>query len=309
MQPKVILQLKNLNIGYKKALVSNIDAELKTGEIVLLMGNNGEGKTTLFKTLLKQISPLAGNIEVLGESLEKIPIKQLAKYISVVFSKAYIPQNFTTYDLISLGKYIHYPYYFSLDSKDKKSIEEIISTLNLEPFKNTPLHQLSDGNLQKAFIGRALAQDTPILILDEPTTHLDLNNRKMILNLLQNIARRQQKAILFSSHDIFGASEVADNIWHIQNNKMSCGLAEDLLLQYISKNEKPSSLPFSSADISAPELEKKLFLNAISKAKFIQFPPVKISYSESEWKVITSSEQMSFSNIEETIKALKSLKY
>ena len=207
------LELKNLAIGYRESLILSIDAELSLGEVCLLVGNNGIGKTTLMRTILGQIPPMEGQV-----SPEQIP-----KWISMVFSKTQVPENYTVMDLVSLGKYIHYPYYFKLNSDDLQEVEEIIDSLNLTSYKDFPLKKLSDGNLQKAFIGRALAQNTPMIILDEPTTYLDEENKMMILNLLKKLAKEKNKAILFSSHDWRLAKDFSDKIWWLKDHRLKTG--------------------------------------------------------------------------------------
>ncbi len=117
MQSEVILKLEHLDIGYQRALVKDICAELKLGEVCLLMGNNGQGKTTLIKSILGENKLLNGDILLAEKSINTLSALQIAKKISVVFSKATIPNGFTVKDLVSLGKYIHYPYYFSLNKK------------------------------------------------------------------------------------------------------------------------------------------------------------------------------------------------
>lgn len=306
MSHNIVLHIKDASIGYKKALVSNINAELKSGEICLLMGNNGQGKTTLIKSILGQLNLLSGEIEIAGTNLNRLTPKEIAQNISIVFSKATTPVNFTVKDLISLGKYVHYPYYFSLNEKDIQDIESIINRLNLTELQNTKLVHLSDGNLQKAFIGRALAQNTPIIILDEPTTHLDEDNRKIILNLLKEIAKKEDKAILFSSHDIFGASEVADTIWKIENHQMQSGLAEDILYQHLQKTQKESAENSSFPTINAPELEKHLLENAISKQVHKNCSEIHIFFENNSWIVKSETRNNKFSSISEVVNWLNS---
>ena len=170
------LELKNLAIGYREPLILSIDAELSLGEVCLLVGNNGIGKTTLMRTILGQIPPMEGQVWIKETEIKSVSPEQIPKWISMVFSKTQVPENYTVMDLVSLGKYIHYPHYFKLNSNDLQEVEEIIDNLNLTSYKDFPLKKLSDGNLQKAFIGRALAQNTPMIILDEPTTYLDEEN-------------------------------------------------------------------------------------------------------------------------------------
>lgn len=236
----MFLELNKVNIGYKNPLIHCISNGLNLGEVCLLMGNNGIGKTTLIKSLLNQIPVLEGEILLNGENVSSLSAQQIAEKVAVVFSKAEIPTNYTTYDLISLGKYIHYPYYMSLNQKDKEEIENILQLLSLEKYRDTLLSEPSDGNLQKAFIGRALAQDSPMIILDEPTTHLDENNKIKILKILRELAKNQGKAILFSSHDWRLARYFVDKIWYIKNEKLYAGLTDDIIAQHKELQENPN---------------------------------------------------------------------
>ena len=213
----MFLEIKNTNIGYQKPLISEVNTSLDFGDVCLLIGNNGVGKTTLIKSILNQIPTLKGDIFINKKSNKKLSDKEIAEQIAVVFSKAQIPANYTTEDLISLGKFIHLPYYYKLEKEHLEDVNNIISQLKLEEYRTTLLQKLSDGNLQKAFIGRALAQNSPMIILDEPTTHLDEENKIIILKLLRDLAKNHNKIILFSSHDWRLAKEFADKIWFIND--------------------------------------------------------------------------------------------
>ena len=214
------LELDSVEVGFSEPLISEINANLSLGEVCLLIGNNGTGKTSLMKTILGLSLTRKGSVWVQGESIKNLKSSDIAKRISVVFSKSHLPINYTLVDLLSMGKYIHHPYYFKLDIQDIEEIERVIQMLNLDKYRKYPLNKLSDGNLQKAFIGRALVQDSPMIILDEPTTYLDEETKIMILDLLRSLAKEQNKAILFSSHDWRLAGHFADQIWLIKDKKM-----------------------------------------------------------------------------------------
>lgn len=301
---KTILSLQKVSIGYSQPLVSDIEATLQRGEICLLIGNNGQGKTTLFKSILGQLPVLKGSIFIDNQNLQKITPKRIAKQISVVFSKGNIPVNYTVRDLVSLGKYIHYPYYFKLSKNDEKNIEQIIDRLDLTIYLKTPLVHLSDGNLQKAFIGRALAQNTPVIILDEPTTHLDEDNKKSLLKLLRSLAKDDHKTILFSSHDIYGASEVADTIWAIQDGRLKPGLAEDMLLEHIRSSKPHSTAENLFPTITAPDLEKQLLKNALSKNLTRYLSSYQITFHNHLWLCRLNNKEDQFSSISQLIKFL-----
>jgi len=284
----MFLQLKNTTIGYQTPLIEGVETDLDLGNICLLIGNNGVGKTTLIKSILHQISILEGDIFLAGKNIKKLSNKEIAEQIAVVFSKSSIPANYTLTDLISLGKYIHYPYYFELNDSDKLHVDEIIESLNLTQYRNFALHQLSDGNLQKAFIGRALAQNSPMIILDEPTTHLDEENKIVILKLLRNLAKDQNKLILFSSHDWRLSKEFADKMWIIHNQELDAGITEDILLkhdellnpQLFNFNEE-----FSPPHILAPTLEKEMLYSFLQKNFGNDLSNLKFEFKNGFWEI------------------------
>lgn len=264
----MFLKLINTTIGYKIPLIKGVETSLQLGDICLLIGNNGVGKTTLIKSILNQISVLKGEILLEEKNLKTLSNKEIAEQIAVVFSKAPLPDNYTLLDLISLGKYIHYPYYFELKGSDKKEIDDIIESLNLTQYRNFYLHQLSDGNLQKAYIGRALAQNSPMIILDEPTTHLDEKNKITILKLLRDLAKNHNKLILFSSHDWRLSKEFADKMWIIDNEKLESGITEDILLKHndlLNPQLFNINFNFIPPKITAPTLEKEMLYSFLQK--------------------------------------------
>ena len=304
----MFLELKNTNIGYKTPLIKGVEASLKLGEVCLLIGNNGIGKTTLIKTILQQIPLLSGEIFINKKNSKTLSTKEIAEQIAVVFSKSQIPANYTVYDLISLGKYIHYPYYFELNTSDKQEVEEIIETLGLSSYRDFQLQNLSDGNLQKAFIGRVLAQNSPMIILDEPTTHLDETNKIIILKLLRNLAENHNKLVLFSSHDWRLAKEFSDKIWYVKNEKLHSGISEDIL---ISNPELSSPQLFNihpefvSPTISAPHFEKELLYSFLQKKYKKDLSNFKFQYRDTFWEVSSKHFQENANNFEEITELLK----
>lgn len=304
------LQLNAVDIGYQKTLVSSIQAGLDFGDVCLLIGNNGVGKTTLIKSILHHIPTLKGEIQIQGKSQKKHSIKEIAKQIAVVFSKANIPAHYTTFDLISLGKFIHLPFYYQLKRTDEEEINSIIAQLQLEEFKHTLLTNLSDGNLQKAYIGRALAQNSPMIILDEPTTHLDEENKVMILKLLRNLAKNHNKIILFSSHDWRLAKEFADNIWLIHDGQFQEGLAEDILLKNdLLTHPRLFTLSdnFVSPIIEAPFLEKEMLYSGLQKNFKIDLSSFKIILEEKIWVLHFENVCKKCHSVEELINSIKTL--
>ncbi len=307
----MFLELKNTTIGYSTPLINGVKTGLNLGEICLLIGNNGVGKTTLIKSILKQTSVLDGEILIDGKNVESMSNDIIAKRVAIVFSKSPLPGNYTVRDLISLGKFIHYPFYFELNNTDQSEVNDIIEMLNLCQYKDFQLSELSDGNLQKAFIGRALAQNSPMIILDEPTTHLDEENKIMILKLLRNLAKRQNKLILFSSHDWRLAKEFADKIWLINSEKLEAGITEEILLQH-DELLNPHIFEFGSGFVAppifAPELHKEMLYSFLQKNHPKNLSSLKFEFNSGIWMIYSSTIQQkctSFAEIDQFLKNLR----
>lgn len=304
------LQIKQANIGYSKTLISDANTHLNLGDVCLLIGNNGVGKTTLIKSVLHQIPLLGGNISINNINVKNLSVKEVAENIAVVFSKSVVPQNYTVEDLISLGKYIYYPYYFELKKEDRHEVSTIIKELELEQYRHTLLKNLSDGNLQKAFIGRALTQNSPVIILDEPTTHLDEKNKIIILKTLRKLAKEQNKLILFSSHDWRLAKEFADKIWYVKDSCLYSGIVEDVLLQHeeltntslFQVNEK-----FVAPKISAPAIQKEMLYSLLQKNFQKDFSSFNFEFQDSFWVISYEDSKYRCESFEEIVNSIKNI--
>lgn len=284
----MFLQLKNINIGYNTPLIEGVETALHLGEVCLLIGNNGVGKTTLIKSILNQIPLLKGEIILNKKNIKNLSPKEIAEQIAVVFSKSQIPANYTIEDLIALGKYIHYPYYFELNQSDKQEVTGIIESLNLKQYQHLTLNKLSDGNLQKAFIGRAFAQNSPMIILDEPTTHLDEENKIIILKLLRDFAKKHKKLILFSSHDWRLAKEFADKIWYVKDKKLFAGITEDILANHpelTHPNLFHFNENFEAPQIFAPQIQKEMLYSVLQKNFNKNLFGLKFNYNNGFWEI------------------------
>jgi iron complex transport system ATP-binding protein len=304
------LQINQANIGYNKSLISNINTNLNLGEVCLLIGNNGVGKTTLIKSILHQIPVLGGEIFINNKNVKNLSVKEIAENIAVVFSKSVIPQNYTVEDLISLGKYIYYPFYFELKKEDREEVSEIITALDLDQYKHTLLRNLSDGNLQKAFIGRALTQNSPIIILDEPTTHLDEKNKIIILKTLRKLAQEQNKLILFSSHDWRLAKEFADKIWYVKDSQLYSGMVEDVLLQH-DELMNPSLFQmnenFVAPKIIAPDFYKEMLYSLLQKNINKDLSSFNFEFQNDFWLISNDSIKQQCESFEEIINFVKTI--
>lgn len=229
MSEDVLLSVKNLNIGYaaghrNNVLFENLDVQLKAGELVCFMGPNGAGKSTLIRTLAGLQKPLRP-LPLSFDRMETDP-----KNISVVLTDRLNAVNMTVEELITFGRYPYLDWNIKLNHEDKNVIERAIECTHIQHLRSKKIFELSDGQLQMAMIARALAQDTPIILLDEPTAHLDLNNRVEIMNLLRNLSRKENKAILVATHELDLALQTADVIWLASEKKIKTGVPEDLVL-------------------------------------------------------------------------------
>jgi iron complex transport system ATP-binding protein len=193
-------------------VVSDISFELNKGELCAIVGINGAGKSTLLRTLGKVQEKLSGNIHLDDKDLESYTSLDLAAQLSVVLTEPIASKNLTVAELLALGRLPYTNWLGALSQQDKTQIDNCLQQLDLITLQNKQCHELSDGQLQRVLIARAMVQDTPIILLDEPTTHLDLYHKVQILKLLQKLAKEHQKTILFTTHEIDLAIQLCDKI-------------------------------------------------------------------------------------------------
>jgi len=219
-----LLSTQDLSIGYSgNILLSGLNLALRPGQLVCFMGPNGVGKSTLIRTLAGLQQPRAGAIRL---SLSEAPSP-----ISVVLTDRFNAVYMTVSELVAFGRYPYIGWNLKLSYDDKEIINRALQQVKMYSLADKKLHELSDGQMQLAMIARALAQDTSIILLDEPTAHLDLNNRLEIMNLLREVSHSLNKAILIATHELDLALQTADEIWLAGNdNQLLTGIPEDLIL-------------------------------------------------------------------------------
>jgi iron complex transport system ATP-binding protein len=227
--------LKSLTVGYRskkdqKILLEGISTRLFAGEITALMGSNGSGKSTLLRTLTGFQQPLSGEVLLNDRNISYFSMRERARFISFVSTEPVRVGNMTVFDLVGLGRYLYSGWWGNLTDEDLKMIDHCLDLTGMKGFENRQLNSLSDGERQRAMIARALAQDTPVMVLDEPTAFLDVRNKYEIIHLLRELAREQQKSVIFSTHDFSISLGMADKIWLITEKKLCEGAPEDLAL-------------------------------------------------------------------------------
>ncbi|WP_304608117.1 ABC transporter ATP-binding protein [Lentiprolixibacter aurantiacus] len=185
---------------------------IKCGELTAIVGANGIGKSTLLRTLGRIQPALNGSILLDEKPVSENTVRELSRKIGVVLTEPLSSRNITVTELIALGRQPYTNWIGSLSAVDLGRVREVITLMGLEPLKNKKCFELSDGQLQKALIGRALAQDTDLLLLDEPTTHLDLYHKAQILKTLQGVAHNSNKIIVFTTHELDLAIQLCDRM-------------------------------------------------------------------------------------------------
>jgi iron complex transport system ATP-binding protein len=232
----VILQGKEVAVGYRKGktvqwIAEKISFSLKAGQLTCLLGPNGVGKSTLIKAILGQNLPVKGEMLYRGEAIQNLDARTMARKVSVVLTDRISPGNLTVRQLVGLGRIPFTNWLGTFAEEDKRVIELAIESTKIGYLADKKVAEISDGQLQKTMIARALAQDGELMILDEPTAHLDLVNRMEIMQLLREIAHTRRKAILVVTHDLDIAVETADEFWLMPcGGALVSGAPEDLIL-------------------------------------------------------------------------------
>lgn len=233
-----LIRVKDLSVGYdKKVVLKNLDLEIPWGKLTCLLGPNGSGKSTLIRSLATIQKPLGGSVSIEERNIQEIPKKELATKLSLVLTSSLVPGNMTVYSLVSTGRFPYTGLLGKLSQKDEEVVKEALELAGALQFADRHVGELSDGERQKVMIARALAQDTPIIFLDEPTAHLDPPNRLEIFNLLERLSSEHQKTILVSTHEIDLALTHADRLWLVSDKQtIQAGLPEDLVLNGALEN-------------------------------------------------------------------------
>jgi iron complex transport system ATP-binding protein len=232
----ILLTTNQLVVGYqerrtKLRILEGVNIELKKGELVCLMGQNGIGKSTLLRTLSGVQPPIDGEVKIDGKSIHQLSRIDRAKRISLVLTERLNAGNLTVEDVVVMGRYPFVGLDIRLSDHDKNIIDKSIDLVGIKNLLEQQVNKLSDGQLQKVMITRALVQDGDIIILDEPTAHLDLNNRVSIMRLLKSLTKNTNKVILMATHELDLALQTADRLLLVKSDgTMVEGIPEDLVL-------------------------------------------------------------------------------
>lgn len=236
MSQKQIVEISQLTTGYRASssehIVSrDIDLQANSGELIMLMGPNGSGKSTLMQTIAGLIRPLVGEVCIAGHPVRQIKDRERAKLMSLVLTDRIEHTSLTVWDIVTTGRYPYLGQRGKLHQADIEILQRSLETCRLASMAQRCFSELSDGEKQRVMIARALAQETPLMLLDEPTAHLDLPSRLEVLTMLRQLARDLDKSILVSTHELDLAIQWADGIWLFDTaGGITSGAPEELIL-------------------------------------------------------------------------------
>lgn len=218
-----MIELKDVTAGYGGRMVlRGVSACLCAGELVTLIGANGAGKSTLLKVMSGDLPAMNGAVTVNGEPVGAIPRGRLCRMVGVVNTDRVEADSLTVEEVVGMGRYPYTGFFGMLGADDRLIVDAALADTGMSAFARRDISSLSDGERQKAMIARVLAQQTDVIFLDEPTAFLDVASRVEVLALLRGLARRHNKAILLSSHDIASALELSDKVWLLPGDGTLC---------------------------------------------------------------------------------------
>jgi iron complex transport system ATP-binding protein len=249
-----ILSVESLEIGYvsgkkKNVLLPPLNASACEGELIAIIGRNGIGKSTLLRTLAGIQQNLGGDVYYYGKNIKDYSRSVLALKVGYISTEAVRVANMSVYDLVSIGRFPYTNWMGKINADDHTIIMEALEMTGMSSFCNKYISELSDGERQKAMIARILAQDTGLMIMDEPTAFLDIGSKYEILHLMHQLTRNSGKTIIFSTHDMQSAVSQSDKIWLLLDKQLKEGAPEDLMIEGAFDNLFESShVRFNSAD-------------------------------------------------------------
>ena len=206
------MKIESLSAGYRgKAVVQSVNLEIKKGEIISFIGPNGAGKSTLLKTLYRELSPVAGAVFVDGADVSKMPLKELARKMSIVTTDRIKPEHMTCREVVMAGRLPYTDGFGVLGKEDRQAAEDAIALMKIEGFADKQFNNLSDGQKQRTLIARAIAQSPEYLVMDEPTSYLDIRYRMELMEVLEGLAKKGV-TIVMSIHELELAVSVSDRL-------------------------------------------------------------------------------------------------
>ncbi len=253
-------QTDQLQAGYDhKTILQGISLEIPSNKISVIIGANACGKSTLLKTMARLLKPSAGNVLLDGGPISKLPSKQLARVLGMLPQSPIVPEGITVADLVGRGRFPHQSLLSGWTAQDYEAVAEAMETMNITELANRHIDELSGGQRQRVWIAMALAQQTDILFLDEPTTFLDITYQVEILDLLTDLNRKYGTTIVMVLHDINLSARYADYIFALRNGELICEgppeqvITEDTMLQIFNMDCLVIEDPVSGSPFTIPK--------------------------------------------------------
>jgi iron complex transport system ATP-binding protein len=322
-----VLSLDSLKIGYGSGkslniLLPPINAYAYKGELIAVIGKNGIGKSTLLRTLAGLQPSLGGNVLIYGKDIKEFSKINLAHKIGYISTEVVRVSNMRVYDLVALGRFPHTNWTGKINSEDNDVIIDSIEKAGILKLCKRPVTELSDGERQRAMIARVLAQDTGILVMDEPTAFLDIRSKYEIVHLMHNLSEKRGKTIIFSTHDLNTAISHSDKIWLTLDDKLKDGAPEDLMIEgafahlfddsSVRFNVEDGSFTFRSEHkgkiyVEGEGIKKQWTEKAINRAGYsvseiLENPIIKVNSGDlKKWQLITNKTSEEFSSIYELV--------
>lgn len=224
--------LEQLSVGYdKKTVLENANLKLEKGEILSLIGPNGVGKTTILKSIIKQLTPQTGSISLMDNSVWKMSDKELSKSMSVVLTTPLKTEMMTVLDVVETGRYPYTGTFGRLSDEDRKIVNRVMELIQVTELANLDFTKISDGQKQRVMLARALAQEPEILVLDEPTSYLDIKNKMEFLSILKKLSREQGLTVIMSLHEVELAKIISDKVACFKDGKLDSFGAPDKIFK------------------------------------------------------------------------------
>jgi iron complex transport system ATP-binding protein len=232
------LQTESLTLSYgDKIIINELDLEIPKGEITVFIGGNGCGKSTLLRSLARLLKPQTGSVMIDGNAIAKLSTKDVAKKLAILPQSPTAPEGLTVLQLVKQGRYPHQSWLKQWSQKDEEIVTKALQATKMEEFQHRRVDELSGGQRQRAWIALTLAQDTDIILLDEPTTYLDLTHQIEILDLLFELNEKEERTIVMVLHDLNLACRYAHNIVAIRDQKIFAqGKPEEVISCNLVKN-------------------------------------------------------------------------
>lgn len=224
-----------MSLGYRQGkelsvILEGLNLQVHSSQLIGLIGENGAGKSTLLKSIMGMIPVLQGDLKIMDSDIHSLSPRKKARLIAYVEASANLPGNLRVHEVVAYGRYPYSSLLGKPDKKAKEKMRDAMQQMNVLQFADRQLHQLSDGEKQRCMIARAIAQDTPVIMLDEPAAHLDIANRYELMQMLRRLAEEQGKSIIMSSHDLDIVLNFTDKIWLIHERNIIAEVPEDLVV-------------------------------------------------------------------------------